>query len=450
MIKKNEEYITHIIDQGTSGEGIAKIDGFTVFINGAIKGEKVKIVITKVLSSFAYGKILEIIEESKARTVVDCTTFKRCGGCSLRHIKYEQTLEIKKDIVKNCLVKTLGFEPKVNKCIGMENPLYYRNKLQYPVGASKDGKPVMGVYAERSHDIVETKGCFIQDEESQKIANKIFELMKNYDIKPYNEMDRSGCVRHIIIRKGKKTNEIMVTLVTNTKEIKNANTLVSDLTKEFKEIKTIVQNINSKNTNVILGDEIKVLYGNGYIEDYLGEYKFKISPLSFYQVNPVQTEVLYNKAIEYAGLTGNEAIFDLYCGIGTIGIFASKKAKKICGIEVIPQAIENAKENAILNNVKNSEFMVGEVERLLPDLVKKQEADIVFIDPPRKGCDKKVLDTLLEVMPKKIVYISCNPATLARDVAILQEKYDLGEVQPVDMFPFTSHVECCVVMKLKK
>ncbi len=437
MIKKNEEYIVDIIDQGLDGEGIAKINGFTVFVAGSINQEKVKIVITKVLSSFAYGRLLEVIERSESRVDIDCSTFKRCGGCNLRHIKYDKTLEIKTNIVKNCLIKALGYEPEINQCIGMENPLYYRNKLQYPVGINKEGNFVMGVFAERSHEIIETRQCLIQDEECQKIANELFDLIKKYEIKPYNEAERSGSIRHIIIRKGEKTNEIMVTIVTNTKDLKNSKELIEGIISKFKNIKTIVQNINSKNTNVILGNETKVLYGNGYIEDYLENFKFKISPLSFYQVNPIQTEVLYNKAIEYANLTGKETIFDLYCGIGTIGIFASKKVKKIYGIEVIKQAIENAKENAKLNNVKNSEFFAGEVENILPELVKKQEADVVFIDPPRKGCDKKVLDTLLEVKPKKIIYISCNPATLARDVAILQEKYELMEVQPVDMFPYT-------------
>ena len=449
MINKNEEYIVDIIDQGIDGEGIAKIDDFTIFINGAIKGEKVKIVVTKVLASFGYGKVLEIISSSEARKEVDCVTFKRCGGCSLRHIKYESTLELKRNIVINCLKKSLGYEPIVNKCIGMEEPMCYRNKLQYPVGKNKEGKPVMGVFAKRSHEIIETRECLIQNKESQDIANEIFELIKKYSIEVYCEEDRSGIVRHIIIRKGKKTNEIMITIVTNSEEFPHSKEIIKELISKFKNIKTIVQNINQKNTNVILGDKTKVLYGDGFIEDYLGEFKFKISPLSFYQVNPIQTEKLYNKAVEYVNLTGKETVFDLYCGIGTIGIFASKKAKMICGIEVIPEAIENAKENAEINNIKNSEFYVGEVKKILPDLVKEYNADVVFIDPPRKGCDKKVIDTLLEVKPKKIIYISCNPATLARDLRMLQERYNINEIQPVDMFPYTSHCEVVSVLKLK-
>lgn len=449
MIKKNDEYVIKIKDQGIDGEGIAKIDGMTIFVEGAIKGEKVKVLITKILSSFCYAKLLEIIEKSKSRVEPNCATFKRCGGCSLRHIEYKKTLEIKTDIVKNCLIKALGYEPKVNNCIGMEDPKYYRNKLQYPVGFNKNGKGAMGIFAKRSHEVIETKHCLIQDKESQEIANYLFDLLIKYNIKPYNEENRSGTVRHIIIRKGKKTNEIMVTIVTNTEKLEHEEHIVEELTNKFKSIKTIVQNINNKNTNVILGDKINIIYGKGYIEDYLGDFIFRISPLSFYQVNPIQTEALYSKAVEYAQLTGEETIYDLYCGIGTIGIFASKKAKQIYGIEVVPQAIQNAKENAILNNINNAEYFVGEVEKVLPDLVQESEADVVFIDPPRKGCEQKVLETLLNVKPKKIVYISCNPATLARDIKILQEQYELGEVQPVDMFPYTSHVESIAVLKLK-
>lgn len=449
MLKKNEEHIVNIVDQGIDGEGIAKIDGITVFVYGAIKGEKVKIVITKVLSSFAYAKLLEVIVESESRAELDCPTFKRCGGCSLRHMEYNKTLEIKTSIVKNCLTKELGYEPAVNNCIGMESPLYYRNKLQYPVGIDKNGKAVMGIFAKRTHEIIETKHCLIQDEESQNIANYLFELLLEHSIQPYNEKNRSGVVRHIIIRKARKTNEIMVIIVTNTYELNDAEQIAKELTSKFKNIATIIQNINNKNTNVILGEKVNVLFGNGYIEDYLGEYKFRISPLSFYQVNPIQTEVLYNKAVEYAELAGDETIYDLYCGIGTIGIFASKNVKKIYGIEVIPQAIENAKENAKINGIQNSEYFVGNVENVLPELVQKSEADVVFIDPPRKGCEQKVLDTLLDVKPKKIVYISCNPATLARDIKILQNKYELGKIQPVDMFPYTSHIETIAVLNNK-
>ena len=290
----------------------------------------------------------------------------------------------------------------------------------------------------------------IQDKLCQQIANKIFELVKYYKIEPYNEKNNSGIIRHLLIRIGKKTNQVMVTIVTNQKSIPYEDLLVSSITNEFKEIRTITKNINCKNTNVILGNQTEVLYGDGIIEDYLGKYKFELSTESFYQVNPVQTEILYNQALEYANLTGIENIFDLYCGIGTIGIFASSRAKSVYGIEVVPQAIENAKRNATINNINNIQFMVGEVERILPELVKNYSADVVFIDPPRKGCEKNVLETLLKIQPKKIVYISCNPATLARDAKVLTEKYSIMKVQPVDMFPWTTHVECVSVLELKE
>lgn len=450
MIKKNEVYCVNIIDQGIEGEGIAKIDNFTVFIKDAIQGETVKIIITKVLTSYAYGKVMEIIQPSNSRTEIDCSIYQRCGGCCLRHIEYKQTLKIKTDIVKNCLYKALDKPIKVNECIGMQNPLHYRNKLQYPVGVNQFGEAIMGIYAQRSHHIIETTQCLIQDELSQKIANEIFVILKKYNVEPYNEKDGSGTIRHLVIRKGKRTNEVMVTIVVNQEKLKNEEKIIEEITGKFQEIKTIVKNINSEDTNVILGKKTKILYGSGYIRDYLGQYQFKISPLSFYQVNPVQTEILYNMAIQYAELTGKETVYDLYCGIGTIGIFASNYAEKVYGIEVVEQAIKDAKENAKINGINNIEFYTGDVEKLLPDLVKKNKADVVFIDPPRKGLDNHTIETLLELKADKIVYISCNPATLARDLAKLVQKYKINQIQPVDMFPFTSHVECVAVLQLKK
>lgn len=451
-IQKNQEYVVDIIDNGYDGEGIAKINDFTIFIQGAIKGEMVKILILKVTKSFAYGKILEIISASKSRSNVDCANFSKCGGCTLRHINYKETLNIKRDIVKNCLYKELHRVVEVNDTIGMERPLYYRNKLQYPVGLNKDGKPVMGIYSQRTHNIIEIKeNCYIQNEKCSEIAKYIFEFAVENNIKPYNEETSNGTLRHIVIRIGVNSNEIMVTLVVNNDDFNNEDKFIKELTKQYPEVKTIVKNYNSKNTNVILGTKNKVIYGNGYIYDMLGSYKFKISPLSFYQVNPLQTEVLYNKAVEYANLTGKETVFDLYCGIGTIGIFASAKAKKVYGIEVVPEAIEDAKENANLNKVENTEFFAGEVEKILPELIEKRKilADVAFIDPPRKGCDNVTIETLLKIMPQKIVYVSCNPATLARDIHLLEEKYELKQVQPVDMFGFTSHIETVTLLTLK-
>ena len=450
-IKKNEEYIVDVIDNGFSGEGIAKIDGFTVFVPNVLKGEKVKIKILKVLSSHAFGKSLEILEKDSSRKEVDCQIFYKCGGCTLRYADYGKTLDIKKEAVLSTFRKNYGKEISLDEVIGMENPYNYRNKLQNPIGVDKDGKTVMGVFKERTHEIIETSCCLIQNKESEEVALFIYDFVKKNNIKVYNEKTLKGSLRHIIIRIGIKTDEIMVTLVTNDRKIEKEEELVKEIIEKFPKVKVIAKNINSKNTNVILGRDTEILYGDGYIYDYIGDYKFKISPMSFYQVNPVQTEKLYSKAVEYADLKGTETVYDLYCGIGTIGIFASKNVKKLYGIETISQAIDDAKFNAKLNDIKNAEFFVGDVENVLPEFIKETEElpDVVFVDPPRKGCDKTALETLLKIEPKKIVYVSCNPATLARDVKILEEKYKLEKVSLVDMFPFTHHVESVALLSLR-
>ena len=450
-ISKNKEYIVDIVDNGFSGEGIAKIDGFTVFVPNLLKGEKAKIKILKVVSSHAFGKVMEIFEKDEKRQEVDCDTFYKCGGCTLRYACYDKTLEIKKDAVLSTFKKNYGKEVKIDEVLGMENPYNYRNKLQYPIGIDKDGKTVMGVFKERTHEIIETLDCKIQNKDAEEIAKFIYEFVKENDIKVYNEKTLKGSLRHIIIRVGIKTDEIMVILVTNEEKIQKEDMLIKAITEKFEKVKVIAKNINNKNTNVILGRKNIILYGPGYIYDFIGKYKFKISPMSFYQVNPVQTEKLYSKATEYAELSGNEIVYDLYCGIGTIGIFASEKVKKLYGIETVPEAIEDAKYNAKLNNIENAEFFVGDVENVLPEFIKetKELSDVVFIDPPRKGCDKTAIDTLLKIKPKKLVYVSCNPATLARDVKLLEEKYSLEKLSLVDMFPFTSHIECVGVLNLK-
>lgn len=449
-IKKNETYEVEIIDNGFNGEGIAKIDGFTVFVPNVIKGEKVEIKILKVLSSHAFAKVEKINSTSEFRKEADCDTFSKCGGCSMRHMEYAKTLEIKKSVVESSLRKQ-GISVTVNPVIGMDKPYFYRNKLQYPVGINVQGEPVMGVFAQRSHRIIETKNCMIQNRKLQDIANDIFEFIKNNDISVYDEKNQRGQIRHLVLRIGVKTNEVMVTIVSNEEKMDKENELVKYISEKYSEIKTIVKNINPKNTNVILGSKNIILYGDGYIYDDLLGFKFKISPMSFYQVNPIQTEKLYSTAIEKAELNGDETVFDLYCGIGTIGICASKNIKKLYGIETVSQAIEDARRNAKENGIKNAEFFVGDVEKELPEFIEKNNisADMIFIDPPRKGCDKIALDTIMKICPKKIVYVSCNPATLARDLKILGEKYDIGDVTPVDMFPFTSHVECVSVMQIK-
>lgn len=451
VIEKNKSYIVDIIDNGIEGEGIAKIDNFTIFIPGAIKGEKVKVLIVKVLTSYAYGKIIEIIETSNKRVELDCTTYKRCGGCNLRHIDYEETLNIKRNIVQNLVDKTLKSKIEVDDVLGMGNPYHYRNKAQYPVGIGKDGKPVIGVFANRTHEIISMEKCFIQDERVEEVAKFIYQFAIKNDISIYNEETQKGTLRHIVIKIGKQTEEIMAILVVNEEKIKNEEKLVKELLDKFHNIKTIVKNINNKNTNVILGNKNINLYGDGYITDILGDYTFKISPLSFYQVNPVQAEALYNIGVEEAGITKEDTVFDLYCGIGTITIFMSKYAKKVYGIEIVEEAIKMAKENTKLNNVQNTEFIAGDVQVILDDLINKKNVipDIVMIDPPRKGLDNTSISNILKIKPKKLVYISCNPATLVRDLALLEEVYDIKKIKPVDMFPFTSHVECIAVLHLK-
>ncbi len=451
-VQKNQEYVVDIIDNGFEGEGIAKIDNFTIFIPGTIKGEKVKIIIVKVLSSHGFGKIVEIIEKSQARQDVDCNTYKRCGGCNLRHVKYEETLKMKQNAVQSLVNKTLKNKLQVKETVGMENPLHYRNKAQYPIGINKKGEPVIGVFANRTHEVIPIDDCLIQNKKSEEIAKFIIEFIKEKNISIYDEKTGKGLVRHIVTKVGIKTGEIMCVIVINGYKIPNESELVENLKTRYPEIKAIVKNINIKNTNVILGQENINLYGNGYIEDILGEYKFKISPLSFYQVNPVQAEKLYNLGVSMAEITKDDVVFDLYCGIGTISLFMSKFAKKVYGIEIVEEAVKMAKENAESNNVSNTEFFAGDVEIVLDDLINNKgiKADVVMFDPPRKGLDKKSIDNILNIRPKKIVYISCNPATLIRDLADFENEYDIKTIIPVDMFPYTSHVECVSVLQLKQ
>ena len=452
-VEKNKEYILNIEDNGFNGEGIGKIDNFTIFVPKAIKGEVVKVLIIKVTSSYAIGKIIDIIKKSKYRVQdLDCATYKRCGGCNLRHMDYNYTLDLKRDIVINCLNKEKIYGVHVNNTIGMGNPYNYRNKLQYPVGIDKAGKPIMGVYARKSHEIIKNGFCGIQNLNANLIAQDTFRYLLENGIKAYNEENQSGDLRHIVVRNGNISNEAMLVLVLNNKKVSIKKDFIDFITNKYKNVKTIVLNYNLKNTNVIFGKENKIIFGDGYIYDILGNYKFKISPLSFYQVNSVQAEVLYEIAIENANISSNDLVLDLYCGIGTIGIFASKYAKMVYGIEIVEDAIKDANENAKINNIENIKFFCGDVEKILDNTLNeiKDKPNIVFVDPPRKGLDKNTINILNKIKPKKIVYISCNPATFARDVKLLiSDSYSLNSVQPVDMFPFTSNVECVAVLELK-
>lgn len=449
-VVKNEKYVVDIIDNGFEGEGIAKIDGLTVFVPGSIKGEKCEILIVKVLASHAYGKIVNIIEKSENRKESDCATYKRCGGCSLRHMTYESTLKLKRQVVQNLVNKGLTKKVEVLETIGMENPYNYRNKAQYPVGLNSEGQPEVGVFAQRTHTIIPIQTCLIQTEISQKIAKTILNFVKEKNIQVYNEENQKGLLRHIVIKVGKYTNQVMCILVVNDSKFNQEQELVKLLCEKYPEIKTIVKNINNKNTNVILGKENINLYGNGYIEDKLGEYTFKISPMSFYQVNPVQAEILYTTAINQANLDKNDILFDLYCGIGTIGISASKYVNKVYGIEIVPQAIEDAKENAKINDVKNIEFICGDVEVAFDELINKEKIvpSAIIVDPPRKGLDNKTVENIAKIKPAKLVYISCNPATMVRDLAKLEEIYNIKTIQPVDMFPWTNGVESITILEV--
>ena len=446
MVEKDKEYIFDVEALGYEGEGIAKIYRYPVFIPGALIGEKVKVIITKVKKNFAYGKLIEVLEKSKERRIPKCANYNICGGCTLQHLSYEGQLDFKFARVKDCIRKIAGLDENIVKYpIGMKNIYRYRNKVQFPVGIV-NGKLSIGFFSEKSHRIIDMDTCLLQDEESEKIINIIRKWMNDYSIIPAKKEGKffkEGIIRHIVVRKSFKTNDIMVILVTTNKKIPYVNELIEMLTNSISNIKSIVQNINDKDTNLVMGYECINLWGEDHICDYIGKYKFNISPLSFFQVNPVQTEVLYNKALEYADLNGNEVVFDAYCGTGTITLFLSKNAKKVYGVEIIDQAIENAKINARENNISNSEFFTGKSEEIIPRLIEDGiKPDVIVVDPPRKGCDTKLLKAIGEASPKKVVYVSCDPSTLARDLKCLEELgYKTVEVQPVDMFPMTKHVE---------
>lgn len=442
-VKKNEDYIITIDNMGYEGEGVGKIDGFTVFVAGAIVGEKVLIKIVKISKNFGFGKLLEIIEKSISRIEPVCDIYKSCGGCNLQHIDYAAQLEFKTNRV-NQVINRIGKLEKVivHPTLGMESPYNYRNKVQLPA-SNKNGEVKIGFYAARSHDIINMENCYIQDSVADIVVKLTRKWIKEFNIQCYNEENHQGILRHVMIRKGSKTGQVMVVLVTNGKSLPYKEEFIAIITKKIKGIVSVIQNINSEKTNVILGESCVTLWGKDTITDYIGEFKFEVSPLSFFQVNSVQTEVLYDKVLEYANLSGGEVVLDAYCGTGTISLFLSQKAKKVYGVEIVPQAIENAKINAKVNNVGNTEFLVGEAEVIIPKLINDGViADVVVVDPPRKGCDKALLEAISHMGPITIVYVSCDPGTLARDLGILNELgYITKEIQPVDMFPQTAHIE---------
>jgi 23S rRNA (uracil1939-C5)-methyltransferase len=447
-VKKNETYCMKITDIGLQGQGIGRIDGFTVFVEGGLPGETIEVLIVKVQKHMAYGKVLRILEPSESRVEPPCSVASVCGGCQLQHLSYEKQLEWKQSLVQKNLERIGGIKDvEVLPTIGMKEPLRYRNKAQFPVG-KKQEKLQIGFYANRSHRIVDTDVCLLQHPVNDEIVQIIRDFLTEYHIEPYQEETQKGLVRHILTRIGKATGEVMVCLVLNGKSLPHDKHLVERL-KKITGMTSIVLNENMENTNVILGEKIQVLWGKPYIRDYIGPIQFEISPLSFYQVNPEQTQVIYEKALEFADLKGEEVVLDIYCGIGTISLFLAQKAKEVIGVEVIPQAIEDARRNAEINGIKNARFFVGKAEQIIPMLYEQEniKPDVIVVDPPRKGCDFSVLNTIIKMQPQKVVYVSCDSATLARDLSILEENgFCVKKVQPVDQFGMTTHVECVVLM----
>ena len=467
---KNQVVTITIEDIGNDGEGIGRYEGYTLFVKGAVVGDVAKVKVLKAKKTYGYAKVEELITPSPDRVSPRCPVAGRCGGCQLQHLSYEGQLWYKAEKVKNCLSRIDGIpveqlEQQMEPIIGMDEPFRYRNKAQYPVGQNKEGQPVMGFYAGHSHTIIDCTDCAIQEPVNAMILPVIKAFMTEKNISAYEEESGKGLLRHVLTRVGFATKEVMVCLIINGRKFPGAEELANKVAlavENFRTsdnkggyvLKSFCLNVNMERTNVILGQEILPVYGETYITDFIGEVKYRISPLSFYQVNPKQTVKLYEKALEYAGLTGNEIVWDLYCGIGTISLFLAQKAKRVYGVEIIPQAIEDAKINSKLNNIDNAEFFVGAAEDVMPAKYEESggsmKADVICVDPPRKGCDESLLDTVVAMEPKRIVYVSCDPATLARDVKYLGTKdYQVEKVCPVDQFGHSGHVETVCLLSKK-
>ena len=451
--RKNDLVTLEIEDCGIDGEGIGKADGFTVFVKDAVIGDTVTAKIIKAKKNYGYGRLMEVLKPSLYRVEPKCEFARQCGGCQLQALSYDQQLVFKTNKVKGHLERIGGFtDIPMEPIIGMDELFHYRNKAQFPVGRNKEGKIVTGFYAGRTHNIIENRDCALGVAENKEVLDRVIAHMEKYGIEPYNEATGKGLVRHVLIRYGYFTKEVMVCLILNGNKLPKEEQLVKSLC-EIPGMTSITINVNKKHSNVILGEEIRLLWGQEYITDRIGDISYQISPLSFYQVNPMQTQKLYAKALEYADLHGQETVWDLYCGIGTISLFLAQKAKFVRGVEIVPAAIENAKENAKLNGLDNTEFFVGKAEEVLPREYKKNGvyADVIVVDPPRKGCDETLLETMIEMNPERIVYVSCDSATLARDLKYLCERgYELRKVCPVDQFGMTVHVETVVLLSHKK
>lgn len=460
MYQKNQLLEVEITDITNDGEGVGKLDGYTFFIKNALIGDRVQFIVTKVKKTYGYGKVKTVITASEHRVKAKCPDARRCGGCQIQELSYERQLKFKRDKVINNLIRLGGFEKEFLESVeepimGMKDDCFrYRNKAQFPIGYDKEGNLIAGFYAGRTHNIMPVDDCMIGASENKSILQAVLGWMKRYGISAYDEVLHKGIVRHVLIRKGFTSGELMVCLVVNADTLPKEKELV-DCLLSVKEIQSISYSVNKEKTNVIMGDGYKTLYGSDTITDSIGNLEFKISPLSFYQVNPVQTRMLYEKALEYADLKGSETVWDLYCGIGTISLFLAQRAGHVYGVEIVPQAIEDARENAKINRLDNTDFYVGKAEEVIDRLWEKNKVskegtdeyrmthpDVIVVDPPRKGCDELCLSTILKMSPDRIVYVSCDSATLARDLKILCDKgYILKSFAPYDMFPHTVHCE---------
>ena len=449
-VNKNDRLNVYVEDLTHDGSGVAKVDGYPLFIPGALPGEEAEIQVMKTMKRYGFAKLVNVTKPSPDRVEPPCHVFWECGGCQLQHLSYEAQLRQKQKTVRD-VMERIGKIPHVpvHPVKGMDDPWRYRNKSQIPFN-ERDGEVVSGFYRSRTHHIVDTDVCIIQGEEADEIMSTLKHEMHGMGIEAYDERTHRGMLRHLIVRKARATGELMVVLVTRSKKFPQKDAAIDLIKRVVPEVTSIMQNVNSEKTNVIFGNKTLLLYGRPFIVDTIGDIKFEISARSFYQVNSEQTQVLYGQALEYAQLTGNETVIDAYCGIGTISLFLAQKAKEVYGVEIVPQAIEDAKRNAELNGIENAHFEAGPAEEVIPKwYAEGKRFDVLVVDPPRKGCDEKLLDTILEYKPKRIVYVSCDPATLARDLRILEDGgYRTQEVQPVDMFPHSSHVECVAWLEL--
>ena len=452
-LKKNQEILLTIEDFTKEGEGLGKYQGFPLFVKDTVIGDVAKVSVTKLKKNYGYARLVDIIEPSPDRVIPPCPVARQCGGCKIQQLSYEKQKEFKWNQVVNCLKRIGGFtdiEEKMEPIYGMDEPWHYRNKAQFPIGRDKNGNLVAGFYAGRTHSIVPNTNCLIQAKVNRKILENVLDYMKEYGIPPYDETSHTGLVRHVLTRVGFTTGEIMVCLIINGKkeQLNNISSLI-DVLKKIPGMTSIIVNTNKEKTNKILGSACQTLWGKDYIEDYIGNVRYQIGPLSFFQVNPVQTRVLYSKALEYADLKGDEVVWDLYCGIGTISLFLAQKAKHVYGVEIIKEAIDDARNNARINQMDNVTFFVGKAEEIVPAEYEKTgiRPDVIVVDPPRKGCEASLLHTMVKMQPKRIVYVSCDPGTLARDCKILcEEGYEIVKAAVVDQFGHTVHVEtvCCL------